>query len=478
LSITNIQNSIVKILETQELINNEQEVDSITYTSRGTGFFINKLGYFITAKHVIYDSRDIESYKIQYNGKKYSISKVEGISYSDNQTDIVIFKVNIQDDFNYIKIQNIDEKKITGDITVSGYSNNSEEIRLEHFFIQSFTNGIFKIKNGEKLSIKKGCSGSPVFKEIDDFTTQLIGIVSSTHKEDEVINFISSINLVKKINHNINDNLKEKIGFGANCLKTSLITKSRLLLSCMKSGKPKLFYQLHRAVEHKLIKLEYDLEKNYQRYSKQEKRIRVQELLVNFKKVFDIVAGDVAIHIKQIEKVENNQAYCKAISRVPSIREKDFDVKRGSDIEEFVISKKFKNSDLKREQDYFDSKNNTTEKKLKVNSAYNHVLHVRSNYWICNDLETATKQNKYYSSSQNYTSYYKSLAIFVIADKDIEDNLIPLNNIKGLLIIDSLDKGAFDKPFIKEVGGYLTHKLNRFLSLEYFEDFFVTCNIK
>lgn len=468
-------------MEEQRVFNENDEIENFIYTNRGTGFFINSFGYFITAKHVLEDSRDIGNYKVLYKGEYYSIFKIESIFYKNNPTDITMFKVSVsEDNINFIHIQKINENRVKGNVSISGYSNDEQKIKLEKFYIHSTHNSIFKIKNEQDLAIRKGCSGSPIFKEIDDYTTQLVGVMSSTYKGDKVINYISSINLVKKINYDIENFKIKQIKFLPKCKETSFITKVRLLF-CKKDGKPKLFRTLHREVEHTFIGLEYDLKKNYETFSLEQKRAKIRQILVRFKRVFDIVAGDVSIHIKLIERYDPKQrkAFSQTISRVSSTREEDYDIPRQSK-EEFVISNEIDIKELERKQKFYNARNETLDtssnkKPQKVNSAYNQVIYGTSKYWLCNDLDFATKQNKYFSSSSNYQKYYNSLVIFVIADKDMENNPIPIDKIKGLLIVDSKDKGSFNKDYIKEIGGYLTHKLNRLLSPEYFENFFGTC---
>lgn len=469
--VKDIKNSILRIVKIEEKFDEDGQI-TLSRINIGTGFFINEKGYFLTAKHLIWDVRNINIYKVIYQNTLYSFQKIDGLDYSNNEVDIIIFKININNNFKHISLQKIDESKLHGNVTIMGYPNQENEIKSESLYVRAFNNGIFELKNQKNLSILKGCSGSPILKKIDNSKMQVIGVMSSTSKKDKVSNFIFSINLIEKINYIIKKQAGGEIYFGSNCLKTSLITKVRLLLPCIEKGRPKLIYKLHREVEHKLIELEYDLKKNYLTLSKQDKRLRIKQILLKFKKVFDVIAGDVSIHIKLVHKVDDDKAYCKAISRVSSNRETDFDRQRKS-TEEFIISNEENIDNL---QSKYNLDNNDRQSK-KINSAYNQVIYGESKYWICNDLISASKENKYYSTSNNYGHYYNSLAIFVITDKDIENNISQLGNIKGLLIIDSIETGCFHKSSMKELGGYLTHKLNRFLSNIYFEDFFINCNL-
>jgi len=103
------------------------------------------------------------------------------------------------------------------------------------------------------------------------------------------------------------------------------------------------------------------------------------------------------------------------------------------------------------------------DSKIKVNSAYNEILLNSSKSWICNNLEEAEKHGFYFSSSNNWKSYYKSLAIFPIANR-YSTNLE--SKFKGLLIIDSIESKCFQLNLIEQLGGYLAHRINYIFSLE------------
>lgn len=481
-----IKKSILRIIS-------KDENTSSFCIPEGSGFFINKNGYFITARHCI-NTKDIDKYRVKYNNSEYKFQRVNKIEYSKN-IDILIYKITplIDEIDYYINIEYIDIEQLDGDIKIFGIPNkegSENSIKMKKLDLKGISNDRIELVNN---NIEKGCSGGPAFLTKENKEQVLIGIVTHTLKD---IHYIIPINSIMKIfdgdinellgynfkNQSSNNIVNKRSGISKECKTMSNETKKRLL---NQKNIYFIFDKLHNKVEHNLIKIEQELYRQYELYNNKhikqdvyERYLRtsIKGLLENFKEVFDVICGDISIHLKLIEEKtdDNKKIYFQTIVRQASIREEKTDYIRTIRGELFEVSNKFDFNELEKVQKKL---NNIKDNITRVNYAYNQVVFGYSKYWVCNNLRASVKNKEYFSGSKDYPSYYNSLAIFVVCEKeddeyniDIENNSI--SNIKGLLIIDSIDSGCFEKKLIKEVGGYIAHKLDRFLSRKYFNILF------
>lgn len=95
----------------------------------------------------------------------------------------------------------------------------------------------------------------------------------------------------------------------------------------------------------------------------------------------------------------------------------------------------------------------------RVNSAYCYVFNENDHFWVNNDLTRAEAEGKYYSTSRNWKTFYKSLAVFLISEPRQPGLAIDLTPY-GLMIIDSAESGVFDFIYMKLLGGYFAHRLH------------------
>lgn len=96
--------------------------------------------------------------------------------------------------------------------------------------------------------------------------------------------------------------------------------------------------------------------------------------------------------------------------------------------------------------------------KYEVNSIFTYLINQRKRYWMSNDLQIDQMNGNFFTSSDNYPEYYKSLAVFSIAppDKDV----LP----EGLLIFDTKKTGKFSETECAQLFGYIAHLLYELLT--------------
>lgn len=96
--------------------------------------------------------------------------------------------------------------------------------------------------------------------------------------------------------------------------------------------------------------------------------------------------------------------------------------------------------------------------KYEVNSIFTYLINQRKRYWMSNDLQIDQMNGIFFTSSDNYPEYYKSLAVFSIAppDKDV----LP----EGLLIFDTKKTGKFSETECAQLFGYIAHLLYELLT--------------
>ena len=96
--------------------------------------------------------------------------------------------------------------------------------------------------------------------------------------------------------------------------------------------------------------------------------------------------------------------------------------------------------------------------RYEVNSIFTYLINQKKRYWMSNNLQIDETAGDFYTSSDNYPEYYKSLAVFSIAppDKDV----LP----EGLLILDTKKTGKFSEAECVHLFGYIAHLLYELLT--------------
>lgn len=97
--------------------------------------------------------------------------------------------------------------------------------------------------------------------------------------------------------------------------------------------------------------------------------------------------------------------------------------------------------------------------RYEVNSIFTYLINQRKRYWMSNDLKMDEETGDFYTSSDNYPDYYRSLAVFSITppDKDV----LP----EGLLIFDTKKTGRFSEKECVHLFGYIAHLLYELLKV-------------
>lgn len=96
--------------------------------------------------------------------------------------------------------------------------------------------------------------------------------------------------------------------------------------------------------------------------------------------------------------------------------------------------------------------------RYEVNSIFTYLINQKKRFWMSNNLLIDEAAGDFYTSSDNYPEYYKSLAVFSIAppDKDV----LP----EGLLILDTKKTGKFSETECVHLFGYIAHLLYELLT--------------
>ncbi|MGJ8639280.1 MAG: hypothetical protein ACSHYA_07785 [Opitutaceae bacterium] len=198
----------------------------------------------------------------------------------------------------------------------------------------------------------------------------------------------------------------------------------------------------------------------------------INDLLKHVKKAVDDLTGaDVAVHIKMFthdkdtkKEVHVKDTHLATYTRVLSNDEKHHARYRSNEenFEHFAGT----NKDI----DYFKAHASEYESNgFKFNWAY-HFVTGKCHFWLNNDLDTAKNNDTFFSNSSDYTNFYNSLGVFLISDNLPNEPVHDLEhrNLRGLLIIDSLEKGRFDMRLLPQIIGYFAHRIHGFLSYSEF----------
>lgn len=184
---SNIYNSVVKI------ISNTATIDlKIPYKmsgqgqSVGTGFYIDKKGYILTAAHVIENSVELWINMPQYGKKIYKATIVSVYPAFD----LGIIKIeNFTNNYS-IDLGNSDEISLRDSVYVMGYPNNSDyPIVTSGTISGSLTNYI-----QTDTPVNSGNSGGPLLNE----NSEVIGVTSAVIKNSENSSLIIPINIFKE----------------------------------------------------------------------------------------------------------------------------------------------------------------------------------------------------------------------------------------------------------------------------------------
>ena len=127
----------------------------------------------------------------------------------------------------------------------------------------------------------------------------------------------------------------------------------------------------------------------------------------------------------------------------------------------YLVAKEPKESieDLtKRAQTYHSNNGRAIFRK---NSVFDFILSNPHNSWLSNDLSIDCTNKRFFTSSENYGTFYNSLAAFAILPPESNENRDAL--IKGILTFDTVKTGLFLEKECITVMGLMAHFLNEIL---------------
>ena len=90
-------------------------------------------------------------------------------------------------------------------------------------------------------------------------------------------------------------------------------------------------------------------------------------------------------------------------------------------------------------------------RRYKVNSIFTYLITKKKRYWMSNDLTLDEKMGDFYTSSDNYPKFYKSMAAFSLIPPDC--GKLP----EGIVIFDTKKKGVFSEEECVYLFGFIAH---------------------
>ena len=175
--------------------------------------------------------------------------------------------------------------------------------------------------------------------------------------------------------------------------------------------------------------------------------------------LFDVFHLDVSISVKLIEK-KDDKVLLKSYKFFSSREERNNPLTRN--VENIYLLAKDSSRDLSvyalKAREYNHDHGN---REYKRNNIYDYILSTSNNSWMSNDLSLDEQNNLFFTSSDNYSGFYKSLAAFAILPPNCTDEM--RNRIKGVLTFDSSKTGVFSEQECNLMMGMMAHYLYEIL---------------
>lgn len=215
----------------------------------------------------------------------------------------------------------------------------------------------------------------------------------------------------------------------------------------------KLLYSIHRDIYHHYYKIIDDI--CSQRIGSVENANKAIEELVRVihSSILKTFKMDLTINIKRLSLDRQENLCLVPFIHYRNVAERGFHNPRDFNYSYFIAI-----ADFERLSRYVTmAKAYRDRERYEVNSIFTYLINKRKRYWMSNNLKIDEKDGIFYTSSDNYPEYYKSLAVFSIAppDKDV----LP----EGLLILDTKKTGKFSEAECAQLFGYIAHLLYELL---------------
>lgn len=213
----------------------------------------------------------------------------------------------------------------------------------------------------------------------------------------------------------------------------------------------RILIKIHKSIYHEKYKVIKEIEENSYKQKNDIKK-SVISLLESYRNALnDTFNLDLSIEIKLV-KSKGTDKILQPYLFVPSSKELEIGDRRQKNYFLKALDSDDITDYVKKSQKYAKKKGSD---EFLTNSAFDFVLSSTTTYWMSNDLEADTSKGLFFTSSDNLTSHYKSMAVFAIIPpaKAGETNL----PIDGLLIFDTIETGVFSEIECKLMMGYMAH---------------------
>lgn len=220
----------------------------------------------------------------------------------------------------------------------------------------------------------------------------------------------------------------------------------------------KLLDSIHRDIYHKQYKLKEKIQKG-EIDSIESMKYQLEEMLHYFHatilKAFNL---DVTINVKRLSLDRQENLCLVPFIHYRNIAERELDVQRAFNYSYYIDTTAYERLSRYAERAKSYHKKYGADRKYEVNSIFTYLLTQQKRYWMSNDLEEDVKKGDFYTSSDNYPQYYKSLAVFSIIPPE-KNNVLP----EGLVIFDTNKIGKFSEKECVNLFGYIAHLLYELL---------------
>lgn len=226
----------------------------------------------------------------------------------------------------------------------------------------------------------------------------------------------------------------------------------------------KLLKVVHHGIYHQAYKIKEDIRKG--RISDKE---QLQERITDFLNYVglslkDLFSLSLSINVKLLSYSSDNSLLLCPYIQVSSANERDDSFSERNLTQNYIV---LLDNQANLNMSYSDAihyNEHDNQRIYRVNSVFNYLMNSKKKYWMTNDLSKDISQKIFFTSSVNYPTHYKSMAVFKIAPP--ERDVFP----DGLLIFDSSEKGRFVEKECSQLMGFVAHLLYEFfLDYDYYE---------
>lgn len=216
----------------------------------------------------------------------------------------------------------------------------------------------------------------------------------------------------------------------------------------------KLLYSIHKDFYHHCYKIKDDIHNGRLNSTDKINEAFEEFLRIIHHSILKTFRLDLTINIKRLV-LDRDDNLCL----VPFIHYRNIAVRNQSNPRDFNYSYFIQLIESDRLSRYAQAaKNYRRNNEYEVNSIFTYLINERKRYWMSNDLRIDEEEGNFYTSSDNYPEYYRSLAVFSITPP--EKKSFP----EWLLILDTQKTGKFSEKECVNLFGYIAHLLHELLT--------------